>query len=942
MDDKVCNLLNEVDEYFNNRGVNERKFNNSKKLHSYCPYESVSKKKKCSNDYERINALGEYLFNEIMKIDKTYKEKKGFSRHIEVFMMWLGEKLFRTDKDYKATLEESYEKNLENFMRNLNYWKDIDINKLYKKATVKKMSEYYSLLNYICKLIIEYNKNPKSPNRKVIVNYSTQCDNHYKAIHNSINGCRPYLYLLDTLKMIFEIFRMEKIVTNYNIKETEKKLLLNRVKPLETFQGENRYFISVNGMFSFDDKECVEVRSKDEQIGKNVASRNLQGKPKGSGLPKKPGTATQGRTSGKFPSANPSVSKPSPVKPPVPKPPAAAPPPKKVEHPPAKPTPTQTAGGKSPQQPQQKSGTNHQSGTKDSGSNKGNKDSGVSQLGSSKGKSKDDPQKKTDQVGTPSPGTKVGSQPTGVKNQGSGADGQGKLPGGTSSGTSSGTGSGAGGQGGSGSQTKHSGNPPHGNPVTAPSGTGVPQSKPGPKDQALQSQISQPQASQPVAPVGPATSGTLPGTPQSPVSPTTSVQSPDPSQTNSQQTGQQQTDPLPAGPPAPPSQAGGSTTQNEPKDPGSSKGGTGGASGGNGNSGGGVNGGGSTQGDQGNPNGGSTDQGNKSGGSSDPASSTSGGSFDFGASFLEFLFNGTDKFNQASKFVKENHQKFKDAKDKISDAYNNTVDNLKIVYNASSDYFNSVVSNITNQLNKVDAPSKTGSSGNDSPQNSDPFQKNRNPQPLPPSTPPKDPSSNQLSTAPIDPTSQKQPSPQSQPIIQKPAQVPAQVNQLNSQKIGQLIKSLSSDLILKKPWNIFPTTWNGSGDCKPEIKFMNATLVCCTSEQCSLTGITVTLVLIPIILLIAYKYLSLGSSKKSEKKNMKRVINFHDGNRKTKIIISSYDNKKDLKPVINSVGGKKGPLLNIYKLIRADPMPFINLFFLLIFFVYKRKRNTIE
>ncbi|EUD70309.1 hypothetical protein YYG_04627 [Plasmodium vinckei petteri] len=60
---------------------------------------------------------------------------------------------------------------------------------------------------------------------------------------------------------------------------------------------------------------------------------------------------------------------------------------------------------------------------------------------------------------------------------------------------------------------------------------------------------------------------------------------------------------------------------------------------------------------------------------------------------------------------------------------------------------------------------------------------------------------------------------------------------------------------------------------------------------------------------------------------MKRVINFHDGNRKTKIIISSYDNKKDLKPVINSVGGKKGPLLNIYKLIRADPMPFINLFF---------------
>ncbi|SCL84339.1 hypothetical protein PCHDS_000500300 [Plasmodium chabaudi adami] len=28
--------------------------------------------------------------------------------------------------------------------------------------------------------------------------------------------------------------------------------------------------------------------------------------------------------------------------------------------------------------------------------------------------------------------------------------------------------------------------------------------------------------------------------------------------------------------------------------------------------------------------------------------------------------------------------------------------------------------------------------------------------------------------------------------------------------------------------------------------------------------------------------------------------------------------------------------------MKVDPMPFINLFFLLIFFVYKRKRSTIE
>ncbi|CAD2084740.1 PIR protein CIR protein [Plasmodium vinckei lentum] len=954
MDDKACDLLNEVDEYFNNRGVNVVKFNKFTKYHSYCPYEKISKKNKCLNDYERINALGSYLFKEIMKIDKAYKWPDGDKRHIEVFMIWLGDKLFKIENDYKVTLEESYKNNLEPIVGNVKYWEGIDSKKLYKKATIKKMSDFYNLLNYICKLIIEYNKNPDS---KRLGNYSAQCISYYRAIHRSANECGPYLQLLDSLKMIYENYRMYKMYNNYNIKENDKKLLLNRVKHLTTFQNENRYLLPVNAVLDFDYVKCVDVRKNDEKIGEQIASQK----------PKNPARGAQTRVSGNAQRGNTGYTKlpakPAHVKPPASKP-AAPPPPKKAELPPAKPTSAQTSGGKSSQKPRTppKSETDHQSGTKDSGSNKENKDGGVSQPGSSKGKSKDDPQKKTGQVGTPSSGPKAGSQPTGVKNQGSGTDDQGK--------SSDKTGGGADGQGDSGNQTQLSGNPPHGNPVIAPSGAGTippsvqppekpptapqpkPEAKPGAKDQT-----SQQNQTQPVAPVGPPAA-----TPPSP-----SVQLPDPSQTNSQQTGQQQTDPLPADPSAPPSQdgssiqtpqAGGSTSQNEPKDPGSNKGSIGGASGnkgdpngGNGNSGGGVNGGGSGQGDQGNP----------SGGSSDPASSTSGGSFNFLSPFLGFIFNGTNKFNQASKFVKENHQKFKDAKDKISDAYNNTVDNLKIVYNASSDYFNSVVSNITSQLNQVDAPSKTGSSGNNSPQNSDPSQKNGNIPPFPPSSPqpnslptpptnppPKpsiDPQQIMPPVSPSNPMSNPTQDPPKVPLQQSqspPQSKPTQINSSSQQTVGQFVKSLSSDLILKKPWNIFPTTWNGSGDCKPEIKFMNTTLVCCTSEQCSLTGITVTLVLIPIILLIAYKYLSLGSSKKSEKKNMKRVIKLVDGNRKTKIIISSSDRNKDLKPVINLVGKKKDPLLNIYKIIQVDPMPFINLFFLLIFFVYKRKRDTIE
>ncbi|SCL89646.1 CIR protein [Plasmodium chabaudi adami] len=133
-------------------------------------------------------------------------------------------------------------------------------------------------------------------------------------------------------------------------------------------------------------------------------------------------------------------------------------------------------------------------------------------------------------------------------------------------------------------------------------------------------------------------------------------------------------------------------------------------------------------------------------------------------------------------------------------------------------------------------------------------------------------------------------------------------------------------------------------------------------------SIGVIVFLIPIILAFMYKYLSPGRTKKSKrKKNMKKVINLVDVNKtakkvinsiergkKSKIIVNSDDNKKIAKiiiksadtkkmtsPIINPVHGGKKSLLNIYKLMQADPVPFINLFFLLIFFVYKRKLDTI-
>ncbi|CAD2085048.1 PIR protein CIR protein [Plasmodium vinckei brucechwatti] len=876
MNDKTCDLLSEVDNLFTRGTVNAARFNKFTECHSYCPYQNGSKENECTNDYERINALGSYLFNKISEINKDFKGATGDKRHIEVFMMWLGDKLFKIENDYKATLEESYEKNLKKIMGNVKYWEGIDSKKLYKRATIKKMNELYNLLSHICKLIIEYNtniQNPKKHNRKRLGNYSAQCISHYRAIISSANGCKPYLQLLDSLKMIYENFRMYKIDYNNNIKEDDKKLLLNRIQNLTTFEKENKYLLGVIAKISFDDKECKEAKSKDEQIGEKI----LQNKPKDTALPKKSGKGPQTKLSPSAPQGKPRP--PAHVKPPTeprlrlqPQPQPIAP--GRSPDQPQKPGPPPTSPSASSQKDTKlktpQAGEPHQNGPGGPGDEKKDINSGLDSHGGS---------------GTPvgtgggqrSPNSGTGDS---VNGQGSGQDNGKDSKEGIGGGKSEQGSTSSGARGGQGSQR-------------------ITNSESGGADGGL---------------------GASKG-------------------------GQKALD----------------------RSKGNKGGGTDdGANGGAGTPGSGVNGGGITQGDQGNPSGGlsnqgnpsvgSNDQGDKSGGLSDPASNTSGGSFDLWSPFREFILNGTEIYNKTFQFIKENQQRLNDAKDQISNAYDSAVNNLKSAYSVSSSYFSDIISNISSQFNQVGTPPKPGNSGNSPPQNNDQSQKNGGPSSSPTKDPPpKDPQSNSIPTTSKDPSQlppqlSSSPTPQQpqqsfsqpQPTTHQNPQAPAQVNQPNSQKIGQLVKSLSSDIILKKTWNIFPTTWNGSGDCKPEIKFMNATLVCCTSEQCSLTGILITIVLIPIILSIAYKYLSFGSSKKSEKKNMKKVINFHDGNRKTKIIISSNDRNKDLKPVINSVGAKKDSLINIYKIIQADPMPFINLFFLLIFFVYKRKRDTIE
>ncbi|VTZ79234.1 PIR protein [Plasmodium yoelii] len=77
------------------------------------------------------------------------------------------------------------------------------------------------------------------------------------------------------------------------------------------------------------------------------------------------------------------------------------------------------------------------------------------------------------------------------------------------------------------------------------------------------------------------------------------------------------------------------------------------------------------------------------------------------------------------------------------------------------------------------------------------------------------------------------------------------------------------------------------------------------------------------------------------KKQDKQFINSNDRKKKVEIIINS-SKKKQTNHFINSTYWGKYPLLNIYKLMKADPVPFIILFLLFIFYLYKRKGDSLE
>ncbi|SCL93016.1 Plasmodium variant antigen protein Cir/Yir/Bir, putative [Plasmodium chabaudi adami] len=841
MSDQLCKLLIDVDEYFNNGIADVTKFNKSDSCKKYCPYEN-GKPRDCKDNYERINALGEYLYQNLPKNHKEFKDE-GIrdNLHIEFFMMWLSDKIFKVNKDYKATLKESYEKHLNDITGNFEYWDALKSKEAYKDATIVRMSNFHSLLNSICKTINENNNNPDVENLK---KYADQCLSLYRSIHKSSiddeeNGKNPPTNLQSTQC----IGLPKKPKTGNQVKPTLSAAVLRQLQA-------NRQRLKVQ----------KKPQSRPQPPPTNQAHRSQQGQQ---------------------PSASSGISTPSPDTTKLGTPPSGT-----QVSPGAIPlgasTPTITTATTSGTSTTTSAaaplpGTSSL-GTSSSGIQNGVVNNPKDPNGGTSSQQTNQDAKQVNQKGDPGVKSDVTDDQGSSDSQGGGAattKGDADIGGGGGASVDKGKPSGVSGGGASGdkgrpSDVSGSSVNVHGNP------NGV---------------------------VGDSGGGSDSG-----------------------------------------SGAGLGSVQ-------------GGAAGGSGISQQGINGGAGSQGGT-DPNQGSI--GNGGGGgpkvSGDQDAANSPGTFNgYWSSNWGSRFNLLNYLPSASEIYESQKSILTSAGNKISNAYSTTVSiaknaygsavtavkntynsavtNINYAYDTSTNYIGGVVNSVASQLNPFGAStsgdnqsgpggagsgSSTGSSPSNPPQipNSDP-----NLSPLPSSPP-------VITPSPL-PTSSS-----TQPTISHPQ---SGTTQGSSQITGQ---NGGSDPVQGHDTNpgtgISKALTNSSTDQSNTGNGITTGTVVKTNEKpsiwciapnkkCDLVGISVIGVSISIFLAIMYKYLSFGQAKNSKKeKNMKRVINSTSGKKQIQIIIKSSTQKKQTKKYIKPVYREKSPLLNIYKLMQADPMPFIN------------------
>ncbi|VTZ69966.1 CIR protein [Plasmodium chabaudi chabaudi] len=919
---QLCMLLLEGDSYFNDENVDTEKINKDITIKGYCRNGS------CKTNEESIDALAAYIFK---KFKDSIKVKQRYNNYDECLLMWISDKLFKMHlksidkKDVNnymdgTTLNEAYKNYLEKYKGIFDYWAFLDMIKGLKEANLKYMSEYYKLLNLICKIITGYYNGTQT---KQFYKYPADCSHQYKNLYLNIYKCKPYLDLLNKLKGIYDDFSsfIKKNSSNSKLAAKLQTLTPKDGKEMKAVRGFKTYDIS-NTKCKFPQKKITNPKKADKSPLQSSSKEEPPPQPQKKDSPSPPPPSGQLKNSQHETPPSPQGSNV---------------------------LPKTKEGGSNPQNGQGASKIESMD-SESSKSNTGGASGDVSNPNSenrgpggvindkidSEGKSNDGTSKRTNDAGTSPPGPQASSQAAGSENQGN-------MDGDTQSVQKNGTNTPKGIDAGPGNTKdnenieesgkkdsndvagKQNTHPESGSPS---SGTGNGDSNEGGAGLGAGGQDSETGGGQ-GSQVRDSGSGTSGGSG---------------SDTDNQEGG-----------------TGGDKENQEGPD-------------GSGNDGGGTD---STPGEK-------------------EPQNTPWPSFDIKPYIYMIASKGMEQINNASKLFNEHKEKITDAIDNINSLYNTSVSNLKTTFINFTEFFNNFINNLSIDSKQVEDPpdsgdkqSGSGGTGDDPPTPNAPSEGPKDsddnkpgsdgtegdpPTRDDPSKPQKDPPQQDLpqQDLPQQDLSQQnphQPSSDASQTLKAPQTSPTpptmQTTQ-NSKEQGQEHKppqdpsgNHNSDQTDKEgSQKLMPASVTKQENPGTELKGNEITKIggsYVLKEYKQFVILTIVF-LIPIALAIMYQYLSFGRRKKLKgKKNMKKVINLFGANKTTKTVINSSDGKKQIQIIIkssgqkkqtiksiNSVYGEKSPSLNIYQLMQADPVPFINLFFLLIFFVYKRKENTIE
>ncbi|SCL95346.1 CIR protein [Plasmodium chabaudi adami] len=222
MEIEACKLFHKVDELFTDKFVDEGKFNATSGLfYDYCPVKGGYKR--CDTDYERISAIGGYLFMELDNKDYQINGRNRDDKYIEYFIMWISNKLYKIATNHIVTLNQSYKEHLGKSIGNFNFWNLVDKKKELKDANVAIMNLFYVLFKQICETVKTYRT--KHTQSHEYINKAAQSYIIYEELSKFVNQCGPYHELLEHLKTIYDGFTETAINENRNDKQMANKLM---------------------------------------------------------------------------------------------------------------------------------------------------------------------------------------------------------------------------------------------------------------------------------------------------------------------------------------------------------------------------------------------------------------------------------------------------------------------------------------------------------------------------------------------------------------------------------------------------------------------------------------------------------------------------------------------------------------------------------------------